>query len=157
MQLGGSFIISLSPLHADLLSLMVQNCTKLLTFLWPENAIHGHTQLLNSSQTWGTRVLQHPWLIGFLTPALCKEEKSSFLYLCGHCCHLQNAGICFPATNSFHLFYSLKSTNQSSPFLASLSFNTALTYLYSFSLPPAAALMGSGLLVPDPFLTPFSC
>lgn len=154
--MGGSFIISLSPLRADLLSLMVQNCTKLLTFLWPENASHGHTQQLNSSQTWGTCVLQHPCVIGLLTPALCKEEKSSFLYLCGHCCHLKNAGICFPATNSFHLLHSLKSTNQSFPLLALLSFNTALTYLYSFSLLPAASLMGSGLLVPDPFLTPLS-
>ena len=54
------------------------------------------------------------------------------------------------------LLFPLKSTNQSSPLLAPLSFSTALTYLYSFSLPPAASLMGSGLLVPDPFLTPLS-
>lgn len=53
-------------------------------------------------------------------------------------------------------FIPLKSTNQSSPLLARLSFSTDLTYLYSFSLPPAASLMGSGLLVPDPFLTPLS-
>jgi len=53
-------------------------------------------------------------------------------------------------------FIPLKSTNQSSPFLAPLPFSTALTYLYSFSLPPAASLMGSGLLIPDPLLTPLS-
>lgn len=53
-------------------------------------------------------------------------------------------------------FIPLKSTDQSSPSLAPLPFSTALTYLYSFSLPPAASLMGSGLLVPDPFLTPLS-
>lgn len=53
-------------------------------------------------------------------------------------------------------FIPLKSTNQSSPLLAPLCFSTALTYLYSFSLPPAASLMGSGLLAPDPFLTPLS-
>lgn len=53
-------------------------------------------------------------------------------------------------------FIPLKSTNQSSALLAPLSFSTALTYLYSFSLPPAASLMGSALLVPDPLLTPLS-
>lgn len=56
-QLGGSYSISLSPLHTDLLCLMMQNYTKLLTFLWPENANHSHTQQLNSSQAWGTRVI----------------------------------------------------------------------------------------------------
>lgn len=53
-------------------------------------------------------------------------------------------------------FIALKCTNQSSPLLAPLPFSTALAYLYSFSRPPAASLMGSGLLVPDPVLTPLS-
>lgn len=51
-------------------------------------------------------------------------------------------------------FIPLESTNQSSPWLVPLSFGTAMLYLYSFSLPPAASLMGSVLLLADPFLTP---
>lgn len=53
-------------------------------------------------------------------------------------------------------FIPLKSTNQSSPLLTPLPFSAALSHLYHFSLPPAASLMGSGLLVPNPFLTPVS-
>lgn len=52
-------------------------------------------------------------------------------------------------------FIPLKIANQSSPLLA-LPFSAALSHLYSFFLPPAASLMGSGLLVPNPFLTPLS-
>lgn len=52
-------------------------------------------------------------------------------------------------------FIPLKSANQSSLLLA-LPFSTALSHLYSFPLPPAASLMGSGLLVPNLFLTPLS-
>lgn len=63
--------------------------------------------------------------------------------------------VSLPPSPSFS-FIPLKSTNQSSPLLAPFCFSTAVTYLYSFSLPPAASLMGSGLLVPDPFLTPLS-
>lgn len=129
MQLGGSFIISLSPLHADLSSLMVQNCTKLLTFLWPENASHGHTQDLDSSQTWGTCVLQHPWLMG-LSLLLCTRKKRvvSYTFVAIAVILKMLDYVSLPPTLSIS-FIPLKTTNQSSPLLAPLSFNTALTYL----------------------------
>lgn len=117
-------LFHLAPLHADLLSLMVQNCTKLLTFLWPENASHSHSQQLDSSQTWGTHVLQHPWLIG-LSLLLCARKKGAVSYTFVAIAVILK----IPCHQVSISFIPLKTTNQSSPLLAPLPFNTALTYL----------------------------
>lgn len=50
-QFGGSYMIPFSSLHTDLSSLMMQNYTKLLTFLRPGNANHNRTQQLKSNRS----------------------------------------------------------------------------------------------------------
>lgn len=85
-------MIPFSSLHTDLSSLIMQNYTKLLTFLRPENANHNRTQQLKSNQSYGCG-FRFPCLIGLLAPVLAKEKKDGFVCLCGHCCHLRNTGV----------------------------------------------------------------
>ena len=50
-QFGGSYVIPFSSLHTDFSSLMMQNYTKLLTFLRPVNSNHNRTQQLKSNRS----------------------------------------------------------------------------------------------------------